>query len=100
MKGKQIGYGQQLGGRYFTDGANQSTKAFCFQVPCHLTGVDGPVDSTVCKLVTIPGEVHGSDLHCLKGEEHSVEGVGGHQGAGQLCTGRCPLHLIRTQSSL
>lgn len=77
-----MGYGQQLWG-YFTD-ANPSTKAFCFQVPCHLTGVDGPADSPACKLVTMPCEVRGSDGHCLKGEESSVEGVGDSQGVRQL----------------
>lgn len=39
------------------------------------------MDSTVCKLVTVPGEVRGWDPYCLKGEGRSVEGVGGHQGS-------------------
>lgn len=43
----------------FADGANLPTKAFCLQVPCRLTGVDGPLGSTVCKLVTILREVPG-----------------------------------------
>lgn len=38
---------------HFPDGTNPSTKAFCLQVHCHLTSVDGPVGSPTCKLVPI-----------------------------------------------
>lgn len=75
MEKGEIECGQQLW-EHFTDGANWSTKAFCFQVSCHLTGVDGPVDSTVCKLVPVLYGVHRDQVGCsLKGEECSIEGA-------------------------
>lgn len=81
---------------YFTDGANPSTKGFCFQVPCHLTGVDGPADSTMCKLVTILYEFQGTRHHyCPKGEECLDGGWGLQPGGAQLF---CAVHLSWSES--